>query len=99
MLKRLLFPSDSLVDCVLKLEHSFRSNYEIYSRQNNVFQSLVDALKNQSIDAPIEIINEFVKIRIKIRLNHVNNTARNLREEKWNVSNAKKSKLFAESSK
>ena len=95
----LLVPSENLLTNVKDMEDVFNSSYETFSRSTNIFKNLIEACNKKIPHVQHEIVEEFVKLRLKIRLKHLNEEHRNIKKQKWECKNAKKAKMFSDSLK
>ena len=94
----LLVPTDQLCKAIKNLEVCFNENYDRYSRNKNVFLNLFTICTSSYPSVNHDIVKEYLKIRLKIRIKYLNDNARTLRKQKWEISNAKKTNMFVESS-
>jgi len=96
----LIVPSESILSDVKLLESSFHTNFEKFKNLESVSYNLIRCLQlcHEGIDE--FLVKEFVNLRIKIRLKHINELARTARKKKsQEIARIKKAKMFVNSSK
>jgi len=94
----LMVPCAQLVAQIVQMETEFPYLYCKYEK-NKLCENIITALTQSFPLVKKDVIRQFVKLRIRIRIAHINSAAKQERKNKWASINAKKVKMFVNSSK